>query len=389
MIDFSYNYTGNDEKKYLTRRDLIYADQNESCLAKIETVFDFSKVDPALSLHQAIHHFLLDCLNHYKKIYIPYSGGIDSEILLQVALNTNIPVCPIIVDLFGMNSYDLYYAKKFIDIHNIKNVKFIEISKKEFFNTYLSKMLYETESTAYLLAGQYLATLFAPDDGVVVLPSAPPYEYIQFDKNSLCLEHYEWALWTHKISKLRELPVFNIYDNAQVLSSFMMYPAIIERLKSANPYSKWSVNLESLSKDVFYNDESFKKLSRRFSQHGWESAKGGHGYKKEMLPFFSENNRSFIKSSKALINTALCAEELYTSYRNGKDSVTFSETIFNVDKRVSFNNYTASFQTFFACFYSAINFDIWKHSEQPKVTTDPSKDTVTLTFKDRNISYDL
>jgi hypothetical protein len=57
--------------------------------------------------------------NMYDKVYIMYSGGLDSEHALKVFLENKLPVTPIIV-VTPYNKRELVYAVKFCKQHNIK-----------------------------------------------------------------------------------------------------------------------------------------------------------------------------------------------------------------------------------------------------------------------------
>lgn len=77
-------------------------------------------------------------LRDTKSVTILYSGGLDSEIVLRACILLKIPVTTITLNLClngeTLNTYDIYYSKKFCEQHKIKQT-IVDLDIKKFFES--------------------------------------------------------------------------------------------------------------------------------------------------------------------------------------------------------------------------------------------------------------
>lgn len=218
-------------------------------------------------------------------ISIAYSGGIDSEILLYCALEAGIDATAVTTDLFGINIYDVMRAKTFCTNHNV-NHEIIEVTEHTVRSYFLPKMCLEIETPAYLLLGGYIAAdTYANKSGgaPLIIANLDPCQFI-FDEGFTYFSEAEYGMWVDKFNNNRKKTVlYDVMTDPSVFFNFVNSPLISERILGC-PYSKYFFDARYLGKEYYYQDPDFSKLTRRFSQHGWETIKKSHGYTKEMVP---------------------------------------------------------------------------------------------------------
>jgi hypothetical protein len=159
-----------------------------------------------------------------RPIYLMYSGGLDSEYILDIFLSLKIPITPVIVKLSNYNTYDVEFANKYcqsksinpiiIDIdfdHFVTSGKFLEIAT-------------DIECPVY----QYPSTFYAAEklDGIILKGSDEPHfakvnsEWV-FDEMERI---YTVSRWYEK-RNIEGTPAF-LNWTAETLLSFMNDPAI-------------------------------------------------------------------------------------------------------------------------------------------------------------------
>lgn len=74
-----------------------------------------------------------EIIDKYGKIYLAYSGGLDSEYVLRLFTECNLPITPIILNT-PFNQSELLYAKKYCGENDIK-CEVITLSKNEFIDS--------------------------------------------------------------------------------------------------------------------------------------------------------------------------------------------------------------------------------------------------------------
>jgi len=160
-----------------------------------------------------------------RPIYLMYSGGMDSEYILDIFLSLKIPITPVIVKLSNYNTYDVEFANKYcqsksinpiiIDIdfdHFVTSGKFLEIAT-------------DIECPVY----QYPSIFYAAEklDGIILKGSDEPHfakvnnEWV-FDEMERI---YTVSRWYEK-RNIEGTPAF-LNWTAETLLSFMNDPAII------------------------------------------------------------------------------------------------------------------------------------------------------------------
>lgn len=157
-------------------------------------------------------------------IHVMFSGGIDSEYVLNIFQELKIPVTPVIVKLSEYNSYDLDFATRYctdrslspiiIDIdfdHFVKSGKFLEIAQ-------------DTETPVF----QYPSMFYAITklDGVILIGSDEPH-FVKID------DRWEYNEMERLHSLSRTYEKYNIEGtpsllnwSSETLLSFMNEPEI-------------------------------------------------------------------------------------------------------------------------------------------------------------------
>ena len=299
-------------------RNNLYLSRREFCSHDDALTFkpDFISTTPRMrlrsqSLQESIIQFFKG-LDTGREIHVLYSGGIDSEIALVSALKANLNVVPVIVDLFGMNAYEMQFARSFLRDYQINNFLHAEVSESEFQRKWLPELISDTESLSYLLSGAYIAARSCPPGATIVQSGENPN--VLYHRNGTLLQmRHEYSLWTNKMRARSNLDIHDLYSDPQVLRSYIQYPAIAERLHSGVPYGEWFADNEYLGKEYLYTDPDFKNLKRRYSQHGWEAKKGAKGYTKDMVPFLNPYSESGRKKSRPYITDEMALDFLLYS----------------------------------------------------------------------------
>jgi hypothetical protein len=314
-----------------TRRSEFYSPQKTASLTpRIFSQGHFSNLPPQ-SLNHSIANLLQDLAKKHSRIYLPYSGGLDSEVLLWTALKLNISVVPVIVDLFNRNSYELMFAKRFLEVNGISNAIEISISKDEFTERWLPELIFDCESLSFLLAGGYIATRLCPRDGVILLSGENPNVFVAI-QDQLYFARHEYSLWQSKTARRHDLEICEAYRDPEIIKSYINYPANRERLVSQIPFSQWSADHEFLGKEYIYTDPDFKTLERRYAQHGWESEAGRFVYQKGMVPFAPS------APYQPYLNQKLALSFLLFSLKNNFLDFDLAKKVFQQDYLISLND---------------------------------------------------
>lgn len=239
---------------------------------------------PPSALAVSLENFLKKIYQKHKNIYIPYSGGIDSELLIYTAIKLGIPYTPIIVNLFSMNQYELHYVGDFLKKNDISHAEKIDITEEDFIDYWLPNLIFDTESLSILLAGAYIAARSCPTNSAIVLSGENPNVFVSRDKHIFRARH-EYSLWQNKVARRHHLQIFEAYQDPEVIKSYISYPAHTDRLNGPIPFKDWIADHEYLGKEYIYNDPDFSTLSRRYAQHGWEDRPHNYIYSKGMSRF--------------------------------------------------------------------------------------------------------
>lgn len=200
------------------------------------------------------------------KVYMLYSGGVDSEYALSVFLSLGMDITPVIINLNpNDNDFDIKYATDFCNKKNItplivnldfdqfvRSGKFLEVSK------ICRSEVYHRAATAYV-AGQL--------DGTVLLGDGEPY--IKKDSNddwNIEIYEHDYAVWNYYVAKgIYGTTHFNRYT-PEMLLSFFADERMVELANNKVP-GKLSSNS---SKFIMYNRHCNFNLEERPKYHGYE-----------------------------------------------------------------------------------------------------------------------
>ena len=165
--------------------------------------------------------------NKEGKVYILYSGGIDSEVMLEVFLSLKMDFTPVIVDLQpNLNKHDLDYAFKYCKKRNIQplviSINLVDFAKSDEFLTIAD--LAETGTVEYIPTMKAALSL----DGTVLCGNEEPY---LSPENGLWYyqEKETWTSWgvLYKKGILTGTSAFHTWTPESLLA-FMLDPTIIE-----------------------------------------------------------------------------------------------------------------------------------------------------------------
>jgi hypothetical protein len=200
------------------------------------------------------------------KIYMLYSGGVDSEYALSIFLSLGMNITPVIINLNpNYNDFDIKYATDFCNRKNItplivnldfdqfvKSGKFLEVSK------ICRSEVYHRAATAYV-AGQL--------DGTVLLGDGEPYIKKGSNDNwNIEIYEHDYAVWNYYVAKgVYGTTHFNRYT-PEMLLSFFDDKRMIELANNTVP-GKLSSNS---SKFIMYNRNGDFNLEERPKYHGYE-----------------------------------------------------------------------------------------------------------------------
>ncbi len=281
-LDMEYAYLF-DGQKYASRADLVRKHGGSAFTAPIISSYDFSHVNESLNFKDA----LIQVLNRVKPssskpIYILYSGGIDSEVLLETCRSIKMDVVAITVNLFSLNHYDIFWAKKFCETHNIPQI-IVDVSEEELKSYWLPYLFFTVQSPSPILSAAFIGALSAPQGSTVLTIGDGPVLLFK-DSHQLYFSENEYGLWPLKLRQQLDIDIYDVFWDAQLYTSFLKYPQIYDRVFSSHPYTSWCYNASRLGKEYFYSDSNYAHLLRRFSIHGWESLEGPFGYVKDAVP---------------------------------------------------------------------------------------------------------
>jgi hypothetical protein len=308
ILDAKYGYEQNG-KLYQTRSSLIHESPNDFNKASLFSYIDFSQVELLITYRQAVKNFLKRISSDNSELHIGYSGGVDSEVILKIALEEKINIRPIIVNLFNTNEVDVEIALNFCS-QNQLNPLVINIEKNVFLNELLPEIFYTIESGSYLLAAQVLATKYAPKDSTVIICGEAPTQFY-CDKGVLFSVLQEYSIWPFKANMTNHCQIVDPFWDAQVFMSFANYPQIKDRILNAKKFSPWYADLDQLSKECYHSDHEFQNIERRFSLHGWESVKGTFGYNKGIFMGGTPDSKRYAASSRPLVDPNLTSDYIY------------------------------------------------------------------------------
>ena len=169
------------------------------------------------------------------KVYLLYSGGVDSEYTFNLFLSLGMPVIPVILCLKpDYNTHDISYALDFCESKNIKPViidldfdKFVDSGKFLEISIAAQSEIYHLAATAWAAEQLY---------GTVLMGDGEPYIKLQPDKTwNVEIMEFDYAITRYFEKKgIYGLPHFNIYTPGQ-FSSFIQDPRMRELANNEHP----------------------------------------------------------------------------------------------------------------------------------------------------------
>lgn len=224
--------------------------------------------------------------NRQGKLYLMYSGGVDSEYVLNIFLSIGIDITPVIIKLNpNYNEHDVKYAFDFckskglnplvIDLdfdHFVKSGTIVDIAREFRVGTY------QLPSTFHVLNQL---------DGTIVMGShGPPHMTKDSISGEWYVDEYEpihTVLNYFEKNKLYGCPFFLVYTPEQYLS-FLQDPTMVALAnnfvqgKTGNNSSKWLV----------YNNGSGFNLRSRQKYTGYENIESSEIFQHPNLKIFEQ-----------------------------------------------------------------------------------------------------
>lgn len=201
------------------------------------------------------------------QILVMYSGGIDSEYVLNVFRDIGAPVTPVLIRLSsGLNYHDFRYAGEYCDRNCLEPI-IVDVDFEEFLES--GKMLDITkEMQTHVYHYAALAHVCSQLDGTVVIGSGEPDIRLVPETNEwdVVLYEYDFALGRYfENHNIHGTPYFPIYT-PEMMMSFLSHPRMKELAENKHPGKLSSVS----SKYIIYTDESGYDIVRRPKYTGYE-----------------------------------------------------------------------------------------------------------------------
>lgn len=201
------------------------------------------------------------------KIYVFYSGGIDSEYAIMVLKSIGVTVIPVIIKFREeLNAHDTYYAFKFCKMQGLDPLV-IDFDLIEFVK---SGRILDISEQFKNYAYQYNATLhtITKFDGTIFMAEGDPYfsldknnntwNYIEFERNGALINFF-------KHHNIVGTPLLLCYTSG-MLSSILTDP-VIKNLANHNSPGKTS---SFSSRHKIYNNNPYFYLEPRQKYGGYE-----------------------------------------------------------------------------------------------------------------------
>jgi len=224
--------------------------------------------------------------NRQGKIHIMYSGGVDSEYVLNLFLSLQIDVIPVIIKLTPYyNEHDVKYAVDFCESKKLKPV----IIDLDFDHFVTSGRILDIATEFKIGAYQLPSTFHCLDnlDGTVVMGShGPPHMMIDHSNNTWVVDEIEplhTVLHYFKKNKIYGCPYFLVHTPEQYFS-FLQHP-IMKNLADHRFPGKLG---NHSTKGLVYNDVSGFNLIKRQKYTGYENIENSKIFQHENLKIFEE-----------------------------------------------------------------------------------------------------
>lgn len=224
---------------------------------------------------------ILNCQEIYENregpMYCMYSGGIDSELLMEIFLDQGMAVIPVIVKMNSdFNTHDISWALQFCERKNIKPV-ICDIDIEHFIN---SGEVLELAKLCKTSGYQYLSTIKAALslDGTIITGHDEPYIGLsQPDNTWYYYEKEKWGAWENLFKSGILNGMCPLTWSAETLAAFMLDPTI---KKLGNNGIPGKLGTYSSRKHVY--GQMFPMLDRT-KYTGWEKIDDSILFQNEFL----------------------------------------------------------------------------------------------------------
>lgn len=200
------------------------------------------------------------------KVYIMYSGGVDSEYTLKLFHSMGMPVVPVIVRLTpSYNDHDTDYAFRFCRSVGLEPLV-IDIDFDHFVR---SGLILDIARSAELDIFQYPATLHAISqlDGTVICSTGEPAVRLENGTWNVIFNQYDYTFFKYfEKHSITGTPFFIAYT-PEMLFSFILDPRVNDLV---NNRIKGKLGHQS-SKFIIYNRHSEFNLVERPKYTGYEN----------------------------------------------------------------------------------------------------------------------
>ena len=219
------------------------------------------------------------------KLYLMYSGGVDSEYILELFLSLGMDVTPVIIRLKpNYNEHDIKYAIDFCESKKLKPI----IYDIDYDNFVKSGKIIEVGESSRCGAYQLPATFHAVSqlDGTIVMGSHGPTHITKFktpDGKWVVdeLEQLHSVLHHFDNNKIYGCPFF-LAHTAEQYYSFLMHP--INRDLAENKYLGWQNN--NFMKWKMFSELSGFNIPERPKFTGYENIENSDIYKHQNIQWF-------------------------------------------------------------------------------------------------------
>jgi hypothetical protein len=224
-------------------------------------------------------------------IYVLYSGGLDSEYVLNTFLSLKINVIPVIIKLNpDYNNHDVKYAFDFCQSKKLKPL----IIDVDFNNFVKSGKIVDLAERFKIGAYQLPCTFDVLEklDGTIVMGShGSPHLFYNKEKNKWFIDEYEpihTVLDFFKTKKIHGCPFFLVHTAEQYLS-FLLDPNMKKLVNNEFP-GKLGNNS---TKYLVYNNGSDFNLTNRQKYTGYENIEKSEIFNHENLKFFNDTGKQW------------------------------------------------------------------------------------------------
>lgn len=214
-----------------------------------------------------------EMMEKYDKIYLSYSGGLDSEFILKIFNDQKLPIIPVLIET-PFNTEEVLWAKKYCSTRKIK-LEIISLTSEEFINKLKTRSL--IKGLPVLLGGlpNIVSDYVSGRGGYLLTGHGDPFGY---EKETL-LEFCEWDYYLNVYNQKHPGSFLNY--SLEVLYSFVKEfdnTIDIQQAKAKlyglemRPKLHWSEEFHALQKETMnvdgfsirkyvYKDEFLKKIS--------------------------------------------------------------------------------------------------------------------------------